>query len=182
MMAEGLPGEVALFDGGELVGYGVFVLAEGGVGIVFRDEGDGFEVDGADVFALDELDEVGFDGFGEVADGAAPGFGVDGASGCPAFVGEVDDGFGEGGVEAFVDSFDAVEGPVDEEGFEDHLVPLVVGKVGGGEGVVEGDGVVDLDDVGAESVDGGFDEVFGMWQDGVGGVDGLGLSNVGGAE
>ena len=51
-----------------------------------------------------------------------------------------------------------------------------------GEGVVEGDGVVDVDDVGAGGFAGVGEKVFGMGEVGEGGEKDGGLADVGGAE
>jgi hypothetical protein len=178
--AQGVPGELVGFGGVE---FGVDCWAEIGeeVGaVVVEDEGEGLFVFGA---AGGEVLEVGGEGAGggEVLAGA-PGFGVDVAAGGPAFVGEVGDLFGEGGVGTVVEAGDAVEGAVDEEGFKDELVPGVLGEVIAREGVVEGDGVVNVDDVGAGGFAGVGDESVGVGEVGEGLEDDDGLADIGGAE
>lgn len=180
VFAEGFPRQVfgvdlvdSVRDGGLEVGKNI------GAGLV-EGQREGLYVFGT---AGGEGLEVGGDGAGgDVVDAAAPGFGIDFSAGGPAFVGEVGDGFGEGGVGAVVEALDAVEGAIDEEGFEDELVPSVFGEVIFGEVIVEGDGVEDIDDVGTGGFAGEGDEGFGFGEVWEGLEDDNGLADVGGAE
>lgn len=97
-------------------------------------------------------------------------------------MGKVADRFGKSEVSSGVETDHPGQRPLNEEGFQNHLIPGRLGKMLGRERIIEGDGIVDLDDIGAKTVDRGADEFRRFGQKGEGGVDGSLLTDVGGIE
>ena len=93
--------------------------------------------------------------------------------------GEIGDRRGEGGVAPLIESEDAMERAVDEQRLEHHLIPGLFGERVRRKGVVEGDGVEDVDDVRAQPVDGRLDEFATVGKERQGRVDRGLLSKVG---
>ena len=107
----------------------------------------------------EEVLEVGDDPVRDVGSTVAPGLGRELPPCGPSLVGEIGDAVGEVGIAARFDSEDLVNRATEEDRLQHHLVPFLFREVSGGEGVLQREGVEDIDNVRAQYVDGRLDKV-----------------------